>query len=229
MNEHGPFLRGIAAAPDDPAPRLIYADWLEERGDVRSEFIRLHARLAEQPKDKEFFQLLEREQAIRPGINERWLKVLGYDDVYVRLFRLDEGLWLEDSQEMLRWGSECYNLGPPGMRLATDFGSVYVRQWDGCFWRGVQGLVSICEGYAGGYTNVMEQFDVNWHRKSWDADEPAGFDGLERKLIRRFGRPSGKHPNGSLVQWRFSTVRIRLTAARLQYLVTVRRTKSTRA
>ena len=48
---HEPFLQAIAAAPHDPTPRLIYADWLEERGDARSEFIRLHARLAEQPDD----------------------------------------------------------------------------------------------------------------------------------------------------------------------------------
>src|SRR5438132_275740 len=40
------FLRTIAAAPDDDAPRLVYADWLEERGDAgaaalaRSEHVR---------------------------------------------------------------------------------------------------------------------------------------------------------------------------------------------
>ena len=41
------FLRTILADPDDDAPRLIYADWLDENGDSdRAEFIRLQVRLA---------------------------------------------------------------------------------------------------------------------------------------------------------------------------------------
>jgi uncharacterized protein (TIGR02996 family) len=41
------LLRAIQEAPDDDAPRLIYADWLEERGDAeRAEFIRVQCALA---------------------------------------------------------------------------------------------------------------------------------------------------------------------------------------
>lgn len=37
-----PFLNAILAAPDDDAPRLVYADFLDERGEgERAEFIRL--------------------------------------------------------------------------------------------------------------------------------------------------------------------------------------------
>ncbi|HEY7425416.1 MAG TPA: TIGR02996 domain-containing protein [Gemmataceae bacterium] len=35
------FLRSIIEAPDDDGPRLVFADWLEERGDPRASFIRL--------------------------------------------------------------------------------------------------------------------------------------------------------------------------------------------
>lgn len=35
------FLRDVIEHPDDDAVRLIYADWLEERGGLRGEFIRL--------------------------------------------------------------------------------------------------------------------------------------------------------------------------------------------
>jgi uncharacterized protein (TIGR02996 family) len=35
------LFRAIRENPDDPAPRLVYADWLEERGDVRAEMIRI--------------------------------------------------------------------------------------------------------------------------------------------------------------------------------------------
>lgn len=44
------FLDAILAAPEDDSPRLIYADWLEERGDVartaRASFIRAQCELA---------------------------------------------------------------------------------------------------------------------------------------------------------------------------------------
>jgi uncharacterized protein (TIGR02996 family) len=40
------FIDAILAEPDDDTPRLIYADWLEERGDPRAEFIRLQVELA---------------------------------------------------------------------------------------------------------------------------------------------------------------------------------------
>ena len=49
------FLRTILAAPDDDAPRLIYADWLDEQGESdRAEFIRLQVREARMaPSDPE--------------------------------------------------------------------------------------------------------------------------------------------------------------------------------
>src|SRR5687767_1651799 len=41
------FYRAILAAPDDDGPRLVFADWLEERGELaRAEFIRVQCRLA---------------------------------------------------------------------------------------------------------------------------------------------------------------------------------------
>lgn len=42
------FLAAIIARPDD-LPRLVYADWLEERGDPRAEFIRVQVDLANRP------------------------------------------------------------------------------------------------------------------------------------------------------------------------------------
>jgi len=40
------FLQAILEDPEDDTPRLVYADWLEERGDPRGEFIRVQCRLA---------------------------------------------------------------------------------------------------------------------------------------------------------------------------------------
>ena len=38
---HAELLAQIYAAPDDDTPRLVYADWLQQRGDPRGEFIAL--------------------------------------------------------------------------------------------------------------------------------------------------------------------------------------------
>lgn len=47
MSHPDPFLSAILASPNDDAPRLLYADWLEEQGEgERSEFIRVQVALA---------------------------------------------------------------------------------------------------------------------------------------------------------------------------------------
>ena len=46
MNTEGALLQMILEEPDDDAPRLVYADWLEEHGDPRGEFIQVQCALA---------------------------------------------------------------------------------------------------------------------------------------------------------------------------------------
>lgn len=41
MKDDDAFLRAILAAPQEPASRLAYADWLEQRGDARAAYLRL--------------------------------------------------------------------------------------------------------------------------------------------------------------------------------------------
>lgn len=45
------FLEAVRDAPDDDGPRLVYADWLDEQGDPRGEFIRVQCELARLPRD----------------------------------------------------------------------------------------------------------------------------------------------------------------------------------
>jgi uncharacterized protein (TIGR02996 family) len=45
MSELHSFLLAIAEEPDDDVLRLVFADWLEERGDWLAEFLRLDCRL----------------------------------------------------------------------------------------------------------------------------------------------------------------------------------------
>ncbi|WP_020467829.1 TIGR02996 domain-containing protein [Zavarzinella formosa] len=45
MDEEAAFTETILAAPRDDAPRLVFADWLEERDDPRGEWLRVTVRL----------------------------------------------------------------------------------------------------------------------------------------------------------------------------------------
>ena len=45
MDEEVDFVRAIKVCPGDRALRLIYADWLEERGDSRSQYLRIEEEL----------------------------------------------------------------------------------------------------------------------------------------------------------------------------------------
>jgi len=79
------FLRDIRDDPDDPGPRLVFADWLEERGDPRADFIRFDCELADPDLDdvsrralSDTHQELLREQ--RQSCLAR-LKALGVRDI----------------------------------------------------------------------------------------------------------------------------------------------------
>src|SRR5262245_14035787 len=79
MNHEKAFLAAIRANPDDEAPRLVYADWLEERGDARAEFIRLQAALSRlAPHSDEYAVCRVRRNELRRQLDSRWLKALAY-------------------------------------------------------------------------------------------------------------------------------------------------------
>jgi uncharacterized protein (TIGR02996 family) len=50
MAQDDSFLQAIVSNPDDDVARLVYADWLDERGDPRGEFIRVQCHLARLPE-----------------------------------------------------------------------------------------------------------------------------------------------------------------------------------
>jgi uncharacterized protein (TIGR02996 family) len=68
------FLRAIIAHPEDDLPRLVYADWLEERGDPRGEFIRLQFALRDPDLDPRVrHQMTVREQELLTVHETEWL------------------------------------------------------------------------------------------------------------------------------------------------------------
>jgi uncharacterized protein (TIGR02996 family) len=77
MNDENAFLDAIAANPDDEELRQVYADWLEERGDPRAEFLRLATSLAALPAaEKRADKLKARLRALQPGIDAKWLALM---------------------------------------------------------------------------------------------------------------------------------------------------------
>ncbi|MFL5341256.1 MAG: TIGR02996 domain-containing protein [Gemmataceae bacterium] len=78
MVDEPAFLAAILAAPDDDGPRLVYADWLEERGDTdRSEFIRVQIELTRRPVDPARQRhLRRRESDLLKRHRDEWLKPL---------------------------------------------------------------------------------------------------------------------------------------------------------
>ena len=76
--EEDRFIQAILADPDDASIRLVYADWLEERGDPRGEFLRLEAALTGLPReDERWGRMAARLRELRATIDRDWLTALG--------------------------------------------------------------------------------------------------------------------------------------------------------
>jgi uncharacterized protein (TIGR02996 family) len=126
MSHEPGFLRAIIQNPDDDTPRLIYADWLEERGDPRGEFIRVQCELArsDQPSARHQ-QLLDREKQLLARHRREWdapLQRLCTNCVYRRGFL--ETVRLQTTN-FLRHAEELFLSAPiVGLRLSRPGPSV---------------------------------------------------------------------------------------------------------
>ena len=77
MDEDFDFIQDIQAEPNDELRRLIYADWLEDRGDIRGAFLRLEAQLARMSvKDEGFADAKDRLEELRTQICPEWVAEL---------------------------------------------------------------------------------------------------------------------------------------------------------
>ncbi|HEX3148978.1 MAG TPA: TIGR02996 domain-containing protein [Gemmataceae bacterium] len=74
MTDADALLQSILAAPDDDAPRLIYADWLDEHGDAdRAAFIRAQIELAcTRPNHSKHDSLVQIERTLLGKHAEAW-------------------------------------------------------------------------------------------------------------------------------------------------------------
>jgi uncharacterized protein (TIGR02996 family) len=72
MNDEAAFAAAIQNAPEDGDIRLAYADWLEARGDVRGEYLRLEHQLSQ-------MQLTRRLAHVREQIDPSWIALVRRD------------------------------------------------------------------------------------------------------------------------------------------------------
>jgi uncharacterized protein (TIGR02996 family) len=77
MNEEAGFLQALAENPDDKTARLIYADWLDDHGEIaRAEFIRLDLSRGDIPKSVEGDirrkAVMDRLRELRRSIDCKW-------------------------------------------------------------------------------------------------------------------------------------------------------------
>jgi len=74
MSQDAAFVQAIVAQPEDQALRLIYADWLDDRGDPRAAYLRLEAAWFALPETDPWRPEAHRRMlAARTGIDHRWL------------------------------------------------------------------------------------------------------------------------------------------------------------
>src|SRR5437762_1580159 len=97
------FLEAIRAAPDDDEVRRVYADWLDERGDPRGEYLRLEIQLVRGPA-----RLAELAAALDPSwlykVQRRYRLVLvssAQKIATIKLIRELTGLGLKQAKDLV--------------------------------------------------------------------------------------------------------------------------------
>ncbi|HEX4608880.1 MAG TPA: TIGR02996 domain-containing protein [Urbifossiella sp.] len=87
MSGEAAFLAAVRADPDAETPRLVYADWLADRNDLRGEYIRLRAEIDRAaPHTDHYAELRTRLKALRGDIAPDWAEAMGYQPRHRPLF-----------------------------------------------------------------------------------------------------------------------------------------------
>lgn len=111
MTEHQNFLDAIIEEPEEDAHRLVYADYLEELGDDRGEFIRLQCqRLEYVPHTEEYKRCKRQEDKLLSKYGKRWIKELGapagkkheFDRGFIRHVELRATQFLKEGPSLLQ-------------------------------------------------------------------------------------------------------------------------------
>ena len=146
MDEEFQFLRALFNQPDDEL-RLVYADWLEDRGDARAEFLRLEVELQSLPKRSTRRKKLQQEmEKLRRHLDDNWLMRMSilrfhFGERRFDLARVNEG----ESRIEVRGDGEA--------TLLVE-GKPVAMNWDDC--RGSVGQYLVFTGHTCGSEYARE-------------------------------------------------------------------------
>ncbi len=107
------FIQAILETPEDRALRLVYADWLEEQGDPRGQFLRVTQGMWETPIcTARYRKLWMRRKSLRGRIAGEWAKImLRAPFPYIRQ-RLEELSRLDTARAVFASDRHGYRLNP---------------------------------------------------------------------------------------------------------------------
>jgi uncharacterized protein (TIGR02996 family) len=76
---HKAFIDAIAEDPDDDTARLVYADWLDERGDPRAEYLRLEVEHGKVGNKRDRRRIKARLHELARKLEPRWVSCMTYE------------------------------------------------------------------------------------------------------------------------------------------------------
>ena len=124
MHDRDAFFAAIVSRPDDDLPRLIYADYLDERGDAeRAEFIRLQCAAARGEPDVDLRRIAQLDAAH----HERWLAECGPSVYYAAFRRGFAEHVVMSARDFLRDGPELRSRSPIRSMALLGAGQVLAR------------------------------------------------------------------------------------------------------
>lgn len=120
MNDGQALLRAILDDPDDDAPRLVFADWLEEGGDhARAAHIRAQIKLARLPQDDpDRDRIVQLERTLWKANRDAWK---AWVPGWARITRFNRGF-----VEEIRCWAEDYLARADEVRLRTPLQAVRI-------------------------------------------------------------------------------------------------------
>ncbi len=108
------FVEAILASPGDQSLRLVYADWLEERGDSRGQLLRvLHAMTQAPVCSAQYRKLRYRREELRKGCDPGWLKIMLRLSFPQMRRKVEELQRLDKAREVFASDRHQYRLNPP--------------------------------------------------------------------------------------------------------------------
>jgi len=134
MSTEAALIAACTATPRDSLPRLVYADWLDERNDPRGEMIRVMEEMRRHPVWADEYQKLRpARNRLWKSLDTAWLETMGYQKVYRPLF----GTMPEKREHRWRLAEEFIDIWHGGLKRGDGYTAeelTAAEERSGCQW-----------------------------------------------------------------------------------------------